>query len=67
MTTVHDLSTGTELTMDTRVASEAVLWAYFQSIGRRNTFEYAKLYNEYYHKLSWGRHSVAMGDFATLL
>jgi hypothetical protein len=60
---VHNLSNDQVSTYTDMLPSEAVIYAYLNSIGRRNTWEYQRLYLEYYKKLSWGKFCVAMGDF----
>ena len=61
---VMNLSTGEELHYFNLTPSRAVMWAYYDSIGKRNTWTYEKEYARDYSKLSWGKWSVAMGDFA---
>ena len=64
--TVFNLSTLQEIIFMDVVPSEAVLFAYFASISLNNTWEWPKLYLKFYRQLSWGRHTVAMGDFCAL-
>jgi len=64
---VTNLSTGEERTYMKCNPSRAVIYAHLDSIGRRNTWEYERLYVDNYPKLSWGSQTVAMGDWCALL
>jgi hypothetical protein len=61
--TVVNLKTEDELIYMDKLPSEAVIFAYLHSIGQNNTWEYDRLYFEYYPKLVWGKKTVSMGDF----
>jgi len=62
---VLNMATGKHQIFIGLLPSEAVIYAYLQNKGNHNTWDYEKLYFDYYPKLSWGKISVSIGDFAT--
>jgi hypothetical protein len=63
---VHNLANDEVATYTNMLPSRAVMNAWLASIGRNNTWEYEELYSKYSHKLTWGRKTVAIGDFCAL-
>jgi|GEM_PF-4672357 len=66
LTTVINLSTGEELQYLNIPPEKAVIFAYLNSIGKRNTWEYSQLYEKNKNKLINAQRTVAMGDWCAL-
>lgn len=62
MTEVLDLNTG-ETTTFSCSPEEAVIAAHAQSLGDKNTWDYAEKYED---KVVYGKHTIACGDFAAV-
>ena len=63
LVTVYDLATGREYVFENVTPPEAVVRAWCLEHGRCNTWEWAREVADRYGDLTWGRHSVAYGDF----
>ena len=62
-TKVVNLATLEERTYVDTLPCEAVIYAWLNEHGQRNTQEYRKLYLKHYRKLTWGKRTVAMEDW----